>query len=138
MTNTFCERLSELRTKNGLSQQKFADMLNLTKSALSNYEKGNREPNFATLINIANALNVSLDYLLGRTDDPRLVKRSFNPERPFEFPYKELLNSLRTDQYTLGGRPIPNLQKRIIEIPLESIQKIIHAFLDEDKEPTRS
>ncbi|ASS76447.1 hypothetical protein CIG75_16765 [Tumebacillus algifaecis] len=133
MTNTFCERLSALRVKSGLSQQKFADILNLTKSALSNYENGTREPNYATLVNIADNLNVSLDYLLGRTDDPRPVKLTVGTERPFEFPYRELLKSLKDDQYTLGGRPIPHLMKTMIQIPLESIQKIINAFLAENK-----
>ena len=38
------------------------------------YEKGEREPNSETLIALANYYNVSVDYLLGRTDNPKITK----------------------------------------------------------------
>lgn len=42
----------------------------LSQNAISRYENGEREAGYETLIRIANYFNVSLDYLLGRTDDP--------------------------------------------------------------------
>lgn len=44
--------------------------LNTNQNTVSRYETGEREPNIATLIKIADFFNVSVDYLLERTDNP--------------------------------------------------------------------
>jgi len=61
-------RLKELREQKEISQYKFADDLKLSQSTIGNWEAGKREPNFDTLIKIAQYFNVSVDYLLGITD----------------------------------------------------------------------
>ena len=48
--------------------------LNLKQNSISRYENGEREADYSTLIAIADYFNVSVDYLLGRTDNPRLNK----------------------------------------------------------------
>ena len=48
--------------------------LNLNQNSISRYENGEREADYSTLIAIADYFNVSVDYLLGRTDNPRLNK----------------------------------------------------------------
>jgi len=70
----FGQRLRELRTKRDLTQKQLGDLLSLEKSTISLYEKGKREPDFGTVAKIAAFFNVSVDYLLGRTDDPRSDK----------------------------------------------------------------
>ncbi len=60
----FCERLKEIRKKNGLTQEDMARMLNISATAYGDYERGRTEPNLLTLKKIANILNVSIDYLL--------------------------------------------------------------------------
>jgi len=60
------DRIKEERLKNGLTQQELANILNLTKTSICCYEKGKRTPNIDTLEDIANAFNVTTDYLLGR------------------------------------------------------------------------
>lgn len=62
----FSERLKELRQKKGLTQQEIADLLHVNRVTYTNWEKGNREPNFETIIKIADLLEVSLDWLFGR------------------------------------------------------------------------
>ena len=64
-------RLKEIRKAKGLSQLRLATELNTTQNTISRYETGEREPGIAELINIADYFNVSVDYLLERTDDPR-------------------------------------------------------------------
>lgn len=62
------ERLRELRTEAGLSQEQLAGILSLHKSTVSLYENGRREPDADTMQRIAAYFRVSVDYLLGRTD----------------------------------------------------------------------
>lgn len=67
-------RLKELRKGRGISQLRLATDLNTTQNTISRYETGEREPGITELIKIADYFNVSVDYLLGRTDDPRLYR----------------------------------------------------------------
>ena len=65
-------RLKELRTKKGISQLRLATELNTTQNTISRYETGEREPGIDELIKIADYFNVSVDYLIGRTENPKL------------------------------------------------------------------
>lgn len=65
----FCERLRELRNKKGLSQQELADDASLSGSSICLYEHGEREPELDLLCWFANYFDVSVDFLLGRTDE---------------------------------------------------------------------
>lgn len=69
----FAERLVSLRQAKGLTQVELAELLNISRGALSLYELGRREPDFETASKIADFFGVSVDYLLGRTDDPRTL-----------------------------------------------------------------
>lgn len=68
-------RLKELRNKKNISQLQLAVALNMNQNSISRYETGEREADYATLIRLADYFNVSIDYLLGRTDDPKLYKK---------------------------------------------------------------
>ena len=61
-------RLKELRKKKRISQLKLALELNINQNSISRYENMERDPDYATLIKFADYFDVSLDYLLGRTD----------------------------------------------------------------------
>lgn len=67
-------RLKEIRKKRGITQLKLAMDLNISQNTISRYETGEREADYATLIRLADYFNVSLDYLLERTDDPTFHK----------------------------------------------------------------
>ena len=64
------ERLLALRKQNGLTQAEAADMLGLSLSAHNRYEYGKREPTASVLIRMADLYGVTIDYLVGRTDEP--------------------------------------------------------------------
>ena len=70
----FSKRLRALRHARGLSQQKLADLLSLSKSSINMYERGEREPNFKTLISISAFFEVDPNYLLGRAEQARPQK----------------------------------------------------------------
>ena len=65
-------RLKELRKKKGISQLRLATDLNTTQNTISRYETGEREPGIDDLIKIADYFNVSVDYLIGRTENPKI------------------------------------------------------------------
>ena len=67
-------RLKELRNKRHISQVKLAMDLNMNQNSISRYENGEREADYDTLIAFADYFGVSVDYLLGRTDNPAIVK----------------------------------------------------------------
>ena len=61
-------RLKTLRKERNVSQLKLALDLNMNQNSISRYETGEREADYETLIQFADYFDVSLDYLLGRTD----------------------------------------------------------------------
>ncbi len=69
-------RLKELRKTRGISQVKLAADLNISQNSISRYENGVREADYKTLIAIADYFHVSVDYLLERTDDPAISKKT--------------------------------------------------------------
>ena len=62
-------RLKKLRKMRKISQLKLALDLNMNQNSISRYENLEREADYETLIAFADYFNVSLDYLLGRTDE---------------------------------------------------------------------
>lgn len=65
---TFAERLKELRTEKNLTQVELAKATNLSKSAISFWESGERTPNINAVIVLAKYFEVSADYLIGLED----------------------------------------------------------------------
>lgn len=93
-------KLKELREAKGLSQQKFANIMNISQGTVGNWESGIREPNFDTMSKIANYFNVTVDYLLGNSTYP-------------------------TGRPTGKGVKIPVLGRVQAGIPVEAIEDII-------------
>ena len=67
-------RLKELRKSRNISQLKLSMDLGLNQNSISRYENQEREADYATLIKFADYFNVSIDYLLERTDNPAINK----------------------------------------------------------------
>lgn len=67
-------RLKELRKLRKMTQQRLAIELNMNQNTISRYESGEREADYQTLIRFADFFNVSIDYLLERTDDPTFIR----------------------------------------------------------------
>ncbi len=68
-------RLKELRKAKGISQLKLAMDLGMNQNSVSRYENGERQADYSALIAIADYFNVSIDYLLERTNDPTFLKK---------------------------------------------------------------
>ena len=64
------ERIKSLRREKCLTQSELAEQAGISRVALGNYERGDRQPTIEFAAQIADVLNISMDYLLGKTDDP--------------------------------------------------------------------
>ncbi len=64
--------LKELRNAKGLTQKQIADFLQITERQYRRYEATDIDVSMTKAIQLANYFDVSLDYLVGRTDDPKL------------------------------------------------------------------
>lgn len=95
-------RIASLRREKGWSQAQLAHRLQISASAVGMYEQGRREPSADTLVALAQAFEVSTDYLLtGRPLDPRDTQAMT----------QALNHSVRAAQEMLSSRTAPPLTK---------------------------
>lgn len=71
---TFSERLKSLRKEKLLMSKTMAELLQITPRNYFRYEKGEIDPPTSKTMFLANYFNVSIDYLVGRTDNPAINK----------------------------------------------------------------
>lgn len=71
---TFSERLVLLRNSRNLTQKQVYEAVNMSAIGYQRYEYGKREPAYQNLIALANYFDVSIDYLVGRSDNPEINK----------------------------------------------------------------
>ena len=83
----FKDRLKELRIENNCTAAKLASYLNYGGTAISNYESGRNEPSIDILIKIAEYFDVSVDYLVGKTNNK---KYELNIDNEFNKIFSEL------------------------------------------------
>lgn len=65
------ERLQSLKRQKGVMQKDIASSIGLSIRGYQRYEKGERNPTADILIKLADYFDVSIDYLVGRSDDPK-------------------------------------------------------------------
>lgn len=69
----FSERLSALRLSRKVSMACLGEAVSVSDEAIRLLERGKRSPSFEVLLALADYFDVSVDYLVGRSDDPRRV-----------------------------------------------------------------
>ncbi|MCS6110987.1 helix-turn-helix transcriptional regulator [Clostridium botulinum] len=116
----FPERLKELRESKDLLSKDFAKIMNVEPATITNWEKGNRFPKDDVLIKIADYFDCSIDYLLGRTDNPcakiylgKLHDETVELEIDKDYPYK------------LTPKDVDNMLKQLDAVGL-NIEKLIN------------
>lgn len=119
---TFGDRLRRLRTENNLTQDDLAEIFHKTKATISNYETGRYEPSLDIIIDLADHFNVSIDFLMGRTDRPHEI-----PGEALSKELKELIDN--------GDIKYIDAIKDAKQQGLspEAVQEIIKIFSDLDK-----
>lgn len=68
------ESLKRFRREFKLTQKSVANSIGMAESAYQRYEHGTREPAYRQLLALANAYNISLDYLVGRSNNPQISR----------------------------------------------------------------
>lgn len=96
------DKLKKLRTENTkLTQSEFAKKIDVARTTYAMYEQGNREPDYKTLEKIADYYDVTTDYLLGRSDNPRMTAeeefQAFANDPELERWYRKLPESNEED-----------------------------------------
>ena len=71
---SYYHRLKDLREDNDLTQRQVAELLLISQQQYSLYEKGYRDIPSSYLILLADYYKTSVDYILGRTDNPKQIK----------------------------------------------------------------
>lgn len=123
----FPSRLKFLRKKYKLSQEELAKKINTTKGTISNYENEHSTPSNEVLKDLANVLNTTTDYLLGRTDNPNppgeLPALTEKDERDIAKDLEKIINNLSTDGYAhFDGRSIEELDEEDKELLIASLE----------------
>jgi len=101
----FTVRLQQTRELRKLNQEGLATKANLPSTAISHFETGKRKPSFDNLKKLADALEVSIDYLMGRTES---MSGSQNQEAEIFRDYEKLTDEDRE----LARGFMENLAKR--------------------------
>lgn len=66
----FGSQLKELRKLHDITQKQLAAAIGASERGIQQYELSERKPTYDMLITLANYFDVSIDYLVGRSDDP--------------------------------------------------------------------
>lgn len=67
-------RLKELREQKGVTQLRMSFDLYMNQNTISRYESGTRQADYDALVKLADYFDVSIDYILYRTDNPKINK----------------------------------------------------------------
>ena len=108
------ELLAELRHDRGLKQEELADILHLSKSTISSYERGQQLPPLDKLVCLADFFHVTTDYLLGRCD-VSVSPDSLNAEL---LPHKTAASVIRD----IGN--LSSEQKRALAVIINDMKKL--------------
>lgn len=123
------KRLSDLRKKHKITQVDISKKLGVNRSTYANYETGLREPDNETLQRLADYFEVSIDYLLGRTDDPTPSRKTLNEEFiPYNINYD-------TGTYKIGGKEVSLTLEEVVM--LEELKRYPIMFHDLMKDPEK-
>ena len=71
---SFPERLHEIRTSKGFTQKQVYEGVGMSPLGYQRYEYGTREPAYQKLLALADFFDVSIDYLVGRTNNPTVLR----------------------------------------------------------------
>lgn len=104
LTN-FPQKLREERKKRGYTQEEMAKLLAIGQSAYAKWENGRTEPTLDNIIKLANILDVTVDYLLGRSDNfSNTIVLSKNNMKSFSKRLKELRLEKNQTQQELADK----------------------------------
>ena len=91
---TFAKRLKEAREARGMGQSELARKAEMVPSAIGHFEGNRRKPSFANIRTLAKALNVSSDFLLGRSSSMEGATTAFRGEAQLSDDDREFIQQM--------------------------------------------
>ena len=116
----FSNRLRKLRIEKKMKQEEIAKKFNTSKAAISNYENDYRKPNMDLISDLADFFDVSVDYLLGRTD----VRKIEMPAELKKFMDKHGIDYIESAKYA-REKGIPPEDIKVMIDTFEELKPII-------------
>ncbi|MCY8409017.1 helix-turn-helix domain-containing protein [Bacillus haynesii] len=108
----FNKKLIALRKSKKLTQEEMASKIGVHRGTYANYERGNRQPDYETLIKIADFFEVSIDYLLRKETQEKII----NEEA------KKILNDPKTFIAARDGEVTDEIVQAALEIIAEQLK----------------
>jgi len=110
--SSYGQRISYLRESHQMTQTELARRLGITRASLSHYETGRRVPDFDTLSKMADLFDVSVDYIIGRTEKPAAPPEIREFDEHLELSDEKILKKFT---FTIDGRELsPEEARRFI------------------------
>ncbi|PRX29373.1 DNA-binding XRE family transcriptional regulator [Orenia metallireducens] len=130
----FSKRLKELRTQKGIYQKELAEVLGVSRPTITQYEQGKRNPDTDMLNNIADYFEVSVDYLLGRTNKKNEMAKleKIAPKGTLELLNEEELEFLLEIANDNQRQVLLRESRGLTDSDLAKAIKIIKAFAEEE------
>lgn len=129
-------RIKELRLEKGISQQKLADRIGVTRQAVSLFEKGDRDPKLETWIKLADFFDVPVSYLQGLDDSRDVNQISFFKISSYDDALEKCLSKKERDE-------LSDIENKIIKVYISrkmdfntrdelkyDLEKIIEKYID--------
>ncbi|KZN96459.1 hypothetical protein AZI98_08480 [Aeribacillus pallidus] len=139
--SNFGDRLRKLRKNRGYSQKEFGKIFDLSESTIGMYEREERKPDYDTLNKFADFFGVSVDFLIGRTDNPSTVREEKAPynvgkEKSIYDEQKELLLTPDELKILQEIKKHPVLFHDLVNAPEKKIKQLIKMwkFIKQDLE----
>lgn len=126
----FGKRLKQLREAKHLSQEELADALSLSSSTIGMYEQGRREPDHEKLINIAEYLGTTTDYLLGH--EPTITIQINEPEGLYSVSQVEIILDDAKDALAQAVKSGHITQEKAVEA-VELARRQLMMIVDQNK-----
>lgn len=111
----FSDRLINARRAMGWTRKRIVSEIGIPYPTYSNYEQGKREPDITTIAKLAEKLNTSTDYLLGRTDDPSPGINEFENKEITDADLDKMLDTA----HSYDGKPMNEHDREIIKTYLK-------------------
>ena len=129
---TIAQRISRARRYLNINQKELAQKANITEASLSRYENGIREPKSAVLTRLAEALEVSTDYLLGLSENRTYEDSDISnkSEKDIKVILENAEKMLKQDGLMFSGKPA---SKEAIDGVLQAIQIGMLLAIDKEK-----
>jgi Predicted transcriptional regulators len=116
------KKLIHLRQKNNYTQKYLGDYLNITRQGYAHYERGDRNPDYQSLLKLANLYTISLDDLLIPTDDSSIVKEATDYNQKLKDNKQEALSAREKELLDLFAQLPVNEQEDFVSYLKVKIQ----------------